>query len=167
MGGALYWKDLISVVKELGFSTPYLVTASKILVHNSEILKKTGMFMSDSTACFNMSCSSSLGVIQAAIPQIPCRFILSDHPDRELSDFIGPQMIPNFWMFVLLFIVFIVMAIDSIAMIVATLSTFSKAVCLSVSALENNAGLKLTFNSLVKQKPGLFGVEDQCRIQYE
>ncbi|KAK6486242.1 arsenite methyltransferase [Huso huso] len=50
MGGALYWKDLISVVKELGFSTPYLVTASKILVHNSEILKKTGMFMSDSTA---------------------------------------------------------------------------------------------------------------------
>ncbi|XP_041066920.1 arsenite methyltransferase [Carcharodon carcharias] len=43
LAGALYWKDLISLVKELGFSTPYLVTASHIEIHKDELLLKTGV----------------------------------------------------------------------------------------------------------------------------
>uniref|UniRef100_A0A4W5JIX7 Uncharacterized protein n=1 Tax=Hucho hucho TaxID=62062 RepID=A0A4W5JIX7_9TELE len=40
LSGALYWRDLIFLVPEVGFSTPYLVTASHIAVHNSELQKK-------------------------------------------------------------------------------------------------------------------------------
>lgn len=42
MGGALYWHDFISVMKELGFSTPRLVAASRIDVHNPELRAKAG-----------------------------------------------------------------------------------------------------------------------------
>ncbi|XP_076138003.1 arsenite methyltransferase isoform X3 [Alosa pseudoharengus] len=42
MAGSLYWQDLISMVKEIGFSTPNLVAATHIVVHNCELLKKTG-----------------------------------------------------------------------------------------------------------------------------
>uniref|UniRef100_A0AAR2IJK2 Arsenite methyltransferase n=1 Tax=Pygocentrus nattereri TaxID=42514 RepID=A0AAR2IJK2_PYGNA len=42
MAGALYWQDLISVVKELGFSTPRLVAASRIQVYSPELQKKAG-----------------------------------------------------------------------------------------------------------------------------
>uniref|UniRef100_W5JXL7 Arsenite methyltransferase n=1 Tax=Astyanax mexicanus TaxID=7994 RepID=W5JXL7_ASTMX len=42
MAGGLYWQDLISLVKELGFSTPYLVAASHIQIHNQELQKKAG-----------------------------------------------------------------------------------------------------------------------------
>ncbi|XP_036381359.1 arsenite methyltransferase-like [Megalops cyprinoides] len=42
MGGCLYWRDLISLVREVGFTTPYLVTACHIVVHNSELQRKTG-----------------------------------------------------------------------------------------------------------------------------
>ncbi|KAL2096451.1 hypothetical protein ACEWY4_008599 [Coilia grayii] len=42
MGGSLYWQDFISLAKEIGFSTPYLVAASQIVVHNCELLKKAG-----------------------------------------------------------------------------------------------------------------------------
>ncbi|KAI5099376.1 hypothetical protein C0J45_11515 [Silurus meridionalis] len=40
MGGALYWHDFISIMKELGFSTPRLVAASRIDVHNPELQTK-------------------------------------------------------------------------------------------------------------------------------
>uniref|UniRef100_A0A4W5LP88 Arsenite methyltransferase n=1 Tax=Hucho hucho TaxID=62062 RepID=A0A4W5LP88_9TELE len=40
LSGVLYWRDLISLVHEVGFSTPYLLTASHIIVHNSELQKK-------------------------------------------------------------------------------------------------------------------------------
>ncbi|XP_072369212.1 arsenite methyltransferase [Scyliorhinus torazame] len=43
LAGALYWKDLIGLVKECGFSTPYLVTASHIKIHKDELLQKTGV----------------------------------------------------------------------------------------------------------------------------
>ncbi|XP_012684274.2 arsenite methyltransferase [Clupea harengus] len=42
MAGSLYWQDFISLVKEIGFSTPYLVAASHIVVHNCQLLKKAG-----------------------------------------------------------------------------------------------------------------------------
>ncbi|XP_072115949.1 arsenite methyltransferase isoform X1 [Mobula birostris] len=42
LAGALYWKDLINLVKAVGFSTPYLVTASHIKIQKAEILKQTG-----------------------------------------------------------------------------------------------------------------------------
>lgn len=42
MGGALYWHDFISIMKELGFSTPRLVAASRIEVHNPELRTKAG-----------------------------------------------------------------------------------------------------------------------------
>lgn len=42
MAGSLYWQDLISLVQEIGFSTPYLVAASHIEVHNCELKKKAG-----------------------------------------------------------------------------------------------------------------------------
>ncbi|KAG7470567.1 hypothetical protein MATL_G00115170 [Megalops atlanticus] len=45
MGGSLYWQDLIALVKEIGFSTPRLVTASHIMVHNSELQRKAGDIM--------------------------------------------------------------------------------------------------------------------------
>ncbi|KAJ8414631.1 hypothetical protein AAFF_G00038330 [Aldrovandia affinis] len=42
MSGSLYWQDLIAMVQEVGFSTPRLVTASHIVVHNSELQRKAG-----------------------------------------------------------------------------------------------------------------------------
>ncbi|XP_029111306.1 arsenite methyltransferase [Scleropages formosus] len=42
MSGSLYWRDLIALAQEVGFSVPRLVTASHIIVHSSELLKKTG-----------------------------------------------------------------------------------------------------------------------------
>lgn len=42
MAGSLYWQDLISLVQEIGFSTPYLVAASHIEVHNCDLKKKAG-----------------------------------------------------------------------------------------------------------------------------
>ncbi|XP_078264931.1 arsenite methyltransferase [Rhinoraja longicauda] len=42
LAGALFWKDLIRLVKSVGFSTPYLVTASHINIQKPELLKQTG-----------------------------------------------------------------------------------------------------------------------------
>ncbi|XP_067897378.1 arsenite methyltransferase-like [Heterodontus francisci] len=42
LAGTLYWKDLISLVMEVGFSKPYLVTAGNIAINKAELLKKTG-----------------------------------------------------------------------------------------------------------------------------
>ncbi|KAK1785858.1 hypothetical protein P4O66_003230 [Electrophorus voltai] len=42
MGSILYWQYLISVMKELGFSTPHLVDASHIHIHNPELQVKAG-----------------------------------------------------------------------------------------------------------------------------
>ncbi|XP_061576287.1 arsenite methyltransferase [Cololabis saira] len=42
MGGSLFWKDLISLAHGVGFSTPHLVSASHIVIHNSELKEKAG-----------------------------------------------------------------------------------------------------------------------------
>lgn len=42
MGGSLFWKDLISLAHGVGFSTPFLVSASRIVVYNSELKAKAG-----------------------------------------------------------------------------------------------------------------------------
>ncbi|CAB1347853.1 unnamed protein product [Coregonus sp. 'balchen'] len=47
MGGSLYWRDLISLVQEVGFSTPHLVSASHIEVFNCELKKKADVALQD------------------------------------------------------------------------------------------------------------------------
>lgn len=42
MGGSLFWKDLISLAQSVGFSTPHLVSATQIVVYNSELKAKAG-----------------------------------------------------------------------------------------------------------------------------
>uniref|UniRef100_A0A3Q3RYE2 Arsenite methyltransferase n=1 Tax=Mastacembelus armatus TaxID=205130 RepID=A0A3Q3RYE2_9TELE len=42
MGGALFWQDLIELALSIGFSTPHLVSASHIVVFNSELKEKAG-----------------------------------------------------------------------------------------------------------------------------
>ncbi|XP_038139939.1 arsenite methyltransferase [Cyprinodon tularosa] len=42
MSGCLFWKDLILLAQSVGFSTPLLVTASHIEVHNMELKAKAG-----------------------------------------------------------------------------------------------------------------------------
>ncbi|KAM3875241.1 arsenite methyltransferase [Diretmus argenteus] len=42
MGGSLFWRDLISLAQNVGFSTPHLVSASHIVIHNSELKAKAG-----------------------------------------------------------------------------------------------------------------------------
>lgn len=42
MGGSLFWEDLISLAHSVGFSTPYLVSASRIVVYNKELIEKAG-----------------------------------------------------------------------------------------------------------------------------
>ena len=42
MSGCLFWKDLISLAHSVGFSTPHLVSASRIVVHNNELKEKAG-----------------------------------------------------------------------------------------------------------------------------
>lgn len=37
MGGALYWRDLISLAHSVGFSTPLLVSGTQIVVHNEDL----------------------------------------------------------------------------------------------------------------------------------
>lgn len=41
MAGALYWQDLISLALSVGFSIPYLVSASHIIVYNEELKAKS------------------------------------------------------------------------------------------------------------------------------
>ncbi|XP_047247975.1 arsenite methyltransferase [Girardinichthys multiradiatus] len=42
MGGSLFWKDLVFLAHSVGFSTPLLVSASHIEVHNSQLKAKAG-----------------------------------------------------------------------------------------------------------------------------
>ncbi|CAL1570380.1 unnamed protein product [Knipowitschia caucasica] len=42
MAGALYWQDFVSLALKVGFSAPYLVSASNIIVYNDELKAKTG-----------------------------------------------------------------------------------------------------------------------------
>uniref|UniRef100_UPI0037E8C459 arsenite methyltransferase n=1 Tax=Semicossyphus pulcher TaxID=241346 RepID=UPI0037E8C459 len=42
MGGSLFWRDLISLADSVGFSTPLLVSASKIVIYNCELKEKAG-----------------------------------------------------------------------------------------------------------------------------
>lgn len=42
MGGSLFWQDLISLAHSVGFSTPYLVSASRIVIYSNELKAKTG-----------------------------------------------------------------------------------------------------------------------------
>lgn len=42
MGGSLYWQDFISLAVSVGFSTPHLVSSSRIVVHNEELKVKAG-----------------------------------------------------------------------------------------------------------------------------
>lgn len=42
LAGALFWRDLYSIAKEVGFSPPCLVTASPITVSNEELERIIG-----------------------------------------------------------------------------------------------------------------------------
>ncbi|RVE64760.1 hypothetical protein OJAV_G00129210 [Oryzias javanicus] len=42
MGGSLFWRNLISLAHSVGFSTPLLVSASRIEVHNDQLKAKAG-----------------------------------------------------------------------------------------------------------------------------
>ncbi|KAM4627154.1 arsenite methyltransferase [Polymixia lowei] len=42
MGGSQFWRDFISLAELVGFSTPHLVSASHIVVHNCELKAKAG-----------------------------------------------------------------------------------------------------------------------------
>ncbi|CAM9141714.1 unnamed protein product, partial [Lampetra planeri] len=42
MGGSLFWQDFISLAQAVGFSTPLLVSASQIVVHDSVLKAKAG-----------------------------------------------------------------------------------------------------------------------------
>lgn len=43
LGGALWWKDLLQLAEEVGFSPPRLVTAKLITIQNKELEKVLGM----------------------------------------------------------------------------------------------------------------------------
>ncbi|KAI3354326.1 hypothetical protein L3Q82_018845, partial [Scortum barcoo] len=47
MSGSLFWQDLISLAHSVGFSTPYLVSATNIVVHDSELKAKAGRYQKD------------------------------------------------------------------------------------------------------------------------
>lgn len=49
MGGSLYWHDLIGLAHSVGFSTPCLVSATAIVVHDSELKEKAGTAMTAMT----------------------------------------------------------------------------------------------------------------------
>ncbi|KAE8295355.1 Arsenite methyltransferase [Larimichthys crocea] len=42
MGGAQFWQDFISLARSVGFSTPHLVSASNIVIYNSDLKAKAG-----------------------------------------------------------------------------------------------------------------------------
>lgn len=42
LAGALWWKDLLQLAEEVGFSPPRLVTASRITVDNKELQEVLG-----------------------------------------------------------------------------------------------------------------------------
>lgn len=42
MGGSLFWQDLLPLAQSVGFSTPHLVSASQIVIHNNELKAKAG-----------------------------------------------------------------------------------------------------------------------------
>ncbi|CAJ1065556.1 arsenite methyltransferase-like [Xyrichtys novacula] len=42
MGGSMFWHDFILLAQSVGFSTPHLVSASRIEVYNSELKEKAG-----------------------------------------------------------------------------------------------------------------------------
>ncbi|CAN9511611.1 unnamed protein product [Ophioblennius macclurei] len=54
MGGALFWRDLITLAHAVGFSTPRLVSASRMEVHNQELKDKAGCDISYASGTFRM-----------------------------------------------------------------------------------------------------------------
>lgn len=43
LGGALWWKDLLQLAEEAGFSQPRLVTAADVTVDNKELQEILGL----------------------------------------------------------------------------------------------------------------------------
>ncbi|MBN3316406.1 AS3MT methyltransferase, partial [Atractosteus spatula] len=83
LGGSLYWMDLISLVKDIGFSRPYLVAASHIVIRNSELLEKTGdiTYASGTYRVFKLPENRTNG---NAI--VTYQGTVSDHPDQLVFD---------------------------------------------------------------------------------
>uniref|UniRef100_A0A4W5LL34 Arsenite methyltransferase n=1 Tax=Hucho hucho TaxID=62062 RepID=A0A4W5LL34_9TELE len=79
MGGSLYWRDLISVVQEVSFSTPHLVSASHIEVHNCELKKKAGdiSYASGTYRLFKLpkklEMSSAIVTNKGTVSDYPCQ----------------------------------------------------------------------------------------------
>ncbi|XP_015722724.1 arsenite methyltransferase isoform X2 [Coturnix japonica] len=63
LAGALFWRDLYSIAKEVGFSPPCLVTASPITISNEELERITGdcCFVSATFRLFKVPESSRTG----------------------------------------------------------------------------------------------------------
>ncbi|XP_024258784.1 arsenite methyltransferase isoform X3 [Oncorhynchus tshawytscha] len=79
MGGSLYWRDFISLVQEVGFSTPHLISASHIEVHNCELKKKAGdiSYASGTYRLFKLpkklEMSSGIVTYKGTVPDYPCQ----------------------------------------------------------------------------------------------
>ncbi|XP_041065790.1 arsenite methyltransferase isoform X2 [Carcharodon carcharias] len=65
LGGALWWKDLLKLTKEVGFSTPRLTTAHRIPVTNKELKDIVG-------ECEFVSATYRLFKIPASCPKEKC-----------------------------------------------------------------------------------------------
>ncbi|KAM8853200.1 arsenite methyltransferase [Synchiropus picturatus] len=77
MGGALFWKDLISLAHRVGFSTPLLVSGTQIVVYNAELKAKAGdiSYASGTYRLFKLpkgsvTCAASV-VYRGTVPDCP------------------------------------------------------------------------------------------------
>ncbi|KAM9317773.1 arsenite methyltransferase-like [Pholidichthys leucotaenia] len=79
MSGSLFWKDLISLALNVGFSTPLLVSSSHIVVYNSELKAKAGdiSYVSGTYRLFKLP--KSLAMSSAAVTY---KGTLADFPDQ-------------------------------------------------------------------------------------
>lgn len=62
MGGSLFWQDLISLAHGIGFSTPHLVSASHVVVYNSELSVKAGNERNNLTGVYRFYSTTEPGV---------------------------------------------------------------------------------------------------------
>ncbi|CAB1316461.1 unnamed protein product [Coregonus sp. 'balchen'] len=85
LSGALYWRDLVSLVHKVGFTTPYLVTASHITVHNSELQKKASGITYASATCRHFKLPKNRNLSNAVVAY---KLTVPDHPNQLKFDIV-------------------------------------------------------------------------------
>nr|XP_020495013.1 arsenite methyltransferase-like [Labrus bergylta] len=83
LGGSMYWQDFITLAQSVGFSTPHLVSASRIVIYNCELKEKAGD-ISYASVTYRLFKLPKNAVLSAAT--VTYKGTVADFPDQLVFD---------------------------------------------------------------------------------